>query len=70
VYRSGTGCPRHARRLKFSEKLRTLFVGGDSNTLINNFLWAVTSSILCGKEPQHVRALPDDRLRNDDGRPS
>ncbi|SOZ73503.1 conserved hypothetical protein; putative exported protein [Cupriavidus taiwanensis] len=26
--------------LKFSEKLRTLFVGEDSNTHVNNFLWA------------------------------
>jgi uncharacterized protein len=26
--------------LKFSEKLRTLFIGEDSNTHVNNFLWA------------------------------
>jgi secreted PhoX family phosphatase len=30
-------CPDN---LKFSEKLRTLFVGEDSNTHVNNFLWA------------------------------
>ena len=26
--------------LKFSERLRTLFIGEDSNTHVNNFLWA------------------------------
>ncbi len=26
--------------LKFSEKMRTLFIGEDSNTHVNNFLWA------------------------------
>ena len=26
--------------LKFSEKLRTLFIGEDSGTHVNNFLWA------------------------------
>jgi len=26
--------------LKFSEKLRTLFIGEDSSTHVNNFLWA------------------------------
>jgi secreted PhoX family phosphatase len=30
-------CPDN---LKFSEKLRTLFIGEDSNTHVNNFLWA------------------------------
>ncbi len=31
------GCPDN---LKFSEKLRTLFIGEDSSTHVNNFLWA------------------------------
>ncbi|MBK4733565.1 PhoX family protein [Noviherbaspirillum pedocola] len=54
--------------LKFSEKLRTLFIGEDSNTHVNNFLWAynvdtgVLSRILscpAGAESTGLHAVDD-----------
>ena len=54
--------------LKFSEKLRTLFIGEDSGMHVNNFLWAynvdtkaLTRLLSCRSAPSRPACTPSTR---------